>query len=111
MAGEGKKRRTYSKEFKLKAVKMKLEQGYSNPRILAELGIPQESMLKRWVKNYRTQGETGLEEHRGKAPKGRPRKKPLTHEEELMRRIRRLEMENAALKKLDELMRRDAGRR
>lgn len=110
-AKAGRKHRTYSKEFKLRAIKMKLEEGYSNPRILAELGIPEESVLRDWVRRYRAQGEAGLEERRGNAAKGRPPKKPLTREEELLQRIRRLEMENAVLKKLDELMRRDAGRK
>lgn len=100
------KRKTYSREFKLKAVLMKLEEGYSKPRIALELGITK-AMLERWVKRYRQFGEAGLEEQRGRSSAGRP-PKPTTREEDLLRRIRRLEMENAVLKKLQELTGGDA---
>lgn len=105
------KRKTYSKDFKFRAVKMKLEQGFSPGRILQELGIPDESMLKRWVRQYQESGEAGLEERRGKLSAGRPSKRPKAEPEELLKRIRRLEMENAVLKKLLELDGRDGGRR
>lgn len=92
------KRKTYRKDFKLRAVKMRLEKGFSPGRILQELGIPDESMLKGWIRQYQESGETGLEERRGKLSAGRPSKRPKTEPEELLKRIRRLEMENAVLK-------------
>lgn len=107
MIKENKHRRTYSKDFKLKAVKMKLEQGYSNKMVLEDLGLPSASMFKYWVSNYRKYGEAGLEDHRGKKSAGRPRKRPLTVPEEMQKRIRRLEMENEILKKLLQLTGRD----
>lgn len=99
-------RKTYSKDFKLRAVQMKL-QGHSYQKVSQDMGIPDKSILKSWLRNYKTYGEVGLEERRGKLSTGRPRKRPLTPEQELAKRIRRLEMENEILKKLLELQGRD----
>lgn len=103
-------RNTYSKEFKLQAVKLKIEQGYSCPAITQEKGISS-SMIKRWVKDYQAMGEAGLDERRGKTSTGRPSARPMTKEEELTKRIRRLEMENDVLKKLLELQGREVPRK
>jgi len=103
-------RKTYSKEFKLQAVKMKIDQGYSYEAIVQATGIDR-SMIKRWVKNYQAIGEAGLEERRGQMSVGRPRVRPMTEEDELAKRIRRLEMENEVLKKLLELQGRELPRR
>jgi transposase len=107
MIKQNKHRKTYGKDFKLMAVRMKLEGGYSNKAVVETLGIPCLRMLKRWVSKYRKYGEGGLEEQRGKMSAGRPRKRPLTAPEEMHKRIRRLEMENQVLKKLLELTGRD----
>lgn len=107
MIKQNKYRRTYSKDFKLNAVKMKLEEGYSNKTIVEVLGLPSSRMFRYWVSNYRKYGEAGLEEQRGKMSAGRPRKRPLTLPEEMQKRIRRLEMENEVLKKLLKLTGRD----
>ena len=65
--------------------------------------------LKRWRKTYEMHGEEGLRnERRGKGSTGRPSSKDLTLEEKLKKaeaRIAFLEMENAFLKKLEELER------
>lgn len=111
MIKQNKHRKTYSKEFKLKAVKLRVEQGYSTTAVIEALGLSSSSMFKRWVGNYRRYGEVGLEERRGKMSTGRPRKRPLTLPEEVEKRIRRLEMENEVLKKLLELQRRDVPQR
>ena len=91
-------RKTYSKEMKQKAVKMYLEEGYGFKAIAKELGIPDHSMVRRGVRKFEEQGLKGLEEKRGKAKgprKGRPKKQPLSVEEEVIR----LRAENEFLKK------------
>ncbi|MGG6439743.1 transposase [Saccharococcus caldoxylosilyticus] len=96
---------TYSPEFKLKAVKMYIEEGYGYKRVCKELGIPSTKTIRLWVKNYDETGLDGLEERRGKSKsplKGGPRKKKLSLEEE----NRRLKAENEYLKKLRSLARR-----
>lgn len=107
MIKQNKHRKTYSKEFKLMAVKTKLEGGNSYKGVVEALEILTVRMLKKWVSSYRAHGEAGLEEHRGKMSTGRPRILPRPQHDEVERRIRRLEMENEVLKKLLELQRRD----
>lgn len=94
-----KKQRTYSKEIKLKAVKMYLEDGLGSTRIAKELSLSSYKRVMLWVKNYNELGEAGLEERRGStksAERGRPRTKVESMEKEL----ERLRAENAYLKKL-----------
>lgn len=91
-------RKTYPKELKLRAVKLYLEgeQGYKS--IAKELGISDKSIVRRWVRYYQNEGLQGLEEKRGKGKgtrKGRPRKRPLSLKEEVVR----LRAENEFLKK------------
>jgi transposase len=77
---------THSTESKYKAVQMYLEHGFGYKRVAKELGIP-EASIRRWVKFYENEGMSGLEEKRGKSKginKGRPRKNPLSPEEELI---------------------------
>jgi transposase-like protein len=92
-------RTTYSAEFKLKAVKMYLDDGYGFQAVAKKLNIPDKKSVRRWVKNYNTLGTEGLEERRGKSSlahtKGKPRKKPMTLEEQ----VKRLQAENEYLKK------------
>ena len=56
------KRILYSVEFKLHAVNLFLEEGYSNEMIATELGIGK-STLTRWVRRYREDGVAGLANH------------------------------------------------
>lgn len=81
-------RKTYSKEFKLEAVRLAEANGNLS-RAARELGIAV-SMLRRWKKQ--------LEENREQAfpGKGTPRDEELA---QLRRKLRRLEEENAILKK------------
>jgi len=95
---------TYSKEFKVLAVKKYYEEGYS-PRMIFEeagfdlqligLGVPKDR-LKSWKEIYQTRGEGRLKiEARGKHNRGgRPKTKNLTDAE----KIKYLEIENAYLK-------------
>lgn len=86
----GKKRRSFSKDFKLEAVKLIKEGGLSVARAAKDLGV-YETSLRRWIKQY--------EVDQGKGPAG-----ALTiAEKEELRRLRRevrtLRMEREVLKK------------
>ncbi|MFC4770116.1 transposase [Effusibacillus consociatus] len=96
-------RKTYSAEFKQKAVDMYLKKGMSATTVAKELGIHR-SMLQLWERRYQEEGAQGLEEKRGKATgplKGRPR----TREESVEAELYRLRAENEYLKKLWALQR------
>ncbi len=86
----GKKRRSFSKDFKLEAVKLVREGGLAAARAAKDLGI-YETSLRRWVKQY--------EIDHGKGPAGAL----TTAEKEELRRLRRenrtLRMEREVLKK------------
>ena len=95
---------TYSKEFKLRAIKQYEEDGFSPMMIFEKAGfdlcligedIPTES-LRRWRKVYASKGNTGLNtETRGRSHNGgRPKTRGLTDTD----KIKRLEIENAYLK-------------
>jgi transposase len=94
----------YSKDFRIKAVKIYHEQGLTPQDIFKQAGlnlavigrkIPKQC-LTRWSKVYRSKGEDGLRlETRGKGGGGgRPKTKNLT----IAERIEYLEAENAYLK-------------
>jgi len=96
----GKKHTAYSFETKLAAVRAVVDEGMTKPEAMAKFGIASPSSFKKWLKAYR---EGGPEALRPK-PKGRPRgsgspPKEATREQELERRIQKLEAENAYLKK------------
>ena len=86
----GKKRRSFSKEFKLEAVKLVKEGGLSVTAAARDLGIGQTS-LSRWVRQY--------DVDHGKGAAGAL----TTEEKEELRRLRRenrrLRMEREILKK------------
>ena len=92
--------RSYDYETKLAAVRDHVEGGASKPDVMRRYGIASPSPLNSWVRKYREGGPEALRPR----PKGRPRgsaSKPvaMTREQELERRIRKLEAENAYLKK------------
>ena len=80
----------YSKETKLLAVQMFLEQGQSQREIAQTLGLPRKELVEQWLHRYRREGGEGFDK-----PIGRPRKIPQTPQAY----VERLEMENALLKK------------
>ncbi len=86
----GKKRRSFSKDFKLEAVKLIKEGGLSVARAAKDLGV-YETSLRRWNKQY--------EVDQGKGPA----ETLTTDEKEELRRLRRevrtLRMEREVLKK------------
>ena len=96
----GKKYAVYSYETKVAAARAVVDEGMTKPEAMERFGIASTTPLKDWMKAYR---EGGPEALRPK-PKGRPRgsgspPKELTREQELERRIQKLEAENAYLKK------------
>ncbi len=86
----GKKRRSFSKDFKLEAVRLVKEGGLGAARAAKDLGI-YETSLRRWIKQY--------EIDHGEGPAGAL----TTAEKEELRRLRRenrtLRMEREVLKK------------
>ena len=100
LAMMGKKHATYSFETKLAAVRAVVDEGLSKPEAMAKFGIASPSSFKKWLKAYREDGPEALRPK----PKGRPKgaksaPKELTREQELERKIQKLEAENAYLKK------------
>ena len=95
---------TYSKEFKVQAVKRYYEDGYSPNRIFEEAGFDRkiigsdspDTCLWRWRTTYNTKGVSHLNtEARGKHHKGgRPKMKDITDAE----KIKKMEIEIAYLK-------------
>lgn len=102
---------TYSKDFKLRAVKQYLEENLSCSEIfrlagfdLSALGrdVPNDR-IGDWKYIYRTYGETGLRtERRGLGSTGRPRINGLSEKE----RVERLEAEVAYLKAENDFLKR-----
>ncbi|PHB27152.1 transposase [Bacillus pseudomycoides] len=86
----GKIRRTFSIDFKMKAIEMYLHREMGSKLIGRELGVTY-SIVDRWIKNYKNEGILGLQEKRG-----RSRQTNATSQED---RIKRLEAESAYLKK------------
>lgn len=102
MAKKGDKFTSYTKEFKLQAIKLYAEEGLSITSITEKLGLPDDSYIRRWLKKFQSAGETGLDDGRGKTispRRGRPKKNPDSMEEKLLR----LQCENDYLKALLQL--------
>ncbi|MBL3591538.1 MAG: transposase [gamma proteobacterium endosymbiont of Lamellibrachia anaximandri] len=86
-----KERKKYSKEFKLDAVSLVLEQGYSRREAASSLDINAQ-MLGRWVKEHQTED--------GQAFRGNGKQNPEQEEiRKLKAQVKRLEMEKDILKK------------
>lgn len=100
----GKKSRSYRWELKVAAARDVVEGGEPKAAVMARHGIASLSPLEKWCALYRKGGAEALRPK----PKGRPsgsRAKPAlkTREQELEERVRKLEAENAYLKKLSAL--------
>lgn len=67
-SGAKKKSRRYSAEFKLQAIRLHLEEGYTIKMVADEFGLGHSTMSS-WLKRYRNEGEAGLVDrqpvHRG----------------------------------------------
>lgn len=84
-------KKTYTKEFKMGAIGLVLEQGYKGTEAAKSLGI-HESILRRWLKEYKDSEDSAF--------KGQG---TLSEDQQEIRRLReenrRLKMEKEILKK------------
>lgn len=99
LAMMGKKHAAYSFETKLAAVRAVADEGMTRPEAMAKFGIASTTPFKKWLKAYREGGPEALRPKPKGWPRGAvPAPAEPTREQELERRIRRLEAENAYLK-------------
>lgn len=100
LAMAGTRRTAYSFETKVAAVRAVVDGGMTKPEAMAKFGIASPSSFKKWLKAYREGGPEALKPKPKGRPKGaRPAPEGLTREQELERRVQKLEAENAYLKK------------
>jgi transposase-like protein len=84
----------YSREVKLEAVRLYEEEGRSQAEIIEALGINNTRRVKRWLHQYREEGEAAFEKKKHKR-------------ENTEAYIARLEMENDLLKKFHAELRKE----
>ena len=84
-------RKKYSKEFKLDAVSLVLEQGYTKAEAARSLEI-NPSLIRRWVKEHQSDDAQAFRGNGKLTPEQEEIKK-------LQARVKRLEMEKEVLKK------------
>ncbi|SDW57511.1 Transposase and inactivated derivatives [Marininema mesophilum] len=97
MAKKGQEIRSFSPEYKRRAVRMYLEEHRGLKSIAKELGLPSHTYVKRWVKAFQEKGEEGLKDHRGKSSNKKRRSPQAKSMEEENLQLR---AENEYLKKL-----------
>ena len=90
--------RRYSKEEKLKYVRLHLEEHKSLQQIEAEYGI-RNGLIATWVKRYLEEGEEALEPHNGNPYAALHTSKSLSEVERLRLLVAKQEVEIARLKK------------
>jgi transposase-like protein len=91
----------YSLEYRLRAVKLKIESGYSLRAIAKELGMTDTKQIRQWIERYKKEGETGLKD---RAPKMKEATKQRRTQD---RELEELRAENAILKYLLEAKKKD----
>ena len=90
-----KRKYTHIKAIEMQIVSMR-EAGMTRQEIADELGLEKEQ-IKNWVARYNRR-KADLLQGLPARPKGRPRKRPLTKEEDYVRTIAQLRMENKLLR-------------
>lgn len=100
LLGMGGEHRGYDFETKVAAARAVVDGGMAKPAAMERFGVASKSPLDQWCRLYR---EGGAEALRPK-PRGRPRgsgarAEPVTREQELEERVRKLEAQVAYLKK------------
>ena len=98
MGKKGTPHRRFSKEEKLRIVKMHLDEHKSIRQIERETSI-RNSLVSTWVKRYLEEGEDALEPHNGNPYSALHTSKSLNEVERLRLMVAKLEVENARLKK------------
>jgi len=96
MAGK-KGMKKYSLEFRNKVARERLEEGASIPYLQKKYEIPSQAQIVNWTNWF---SENGTAQQLTGKKRGRPKTDPNSMEE----RLKFLEMENALLKKLNELL-------
>ena len=98
MSKKGVPHRKWSKEEKLKIIRLHLEEHKSIEKIEKEYGV-NNSLVSVWVKKYLEEGEDALEPHNGNPYAALHTSKSLSEVERLRLMVAKLEVENARLKK------------
>ena len=98
MGKKGTPHRRWSKEEKLKYVRLHLEEHQSLRQIEQEHGVSN-GLVSAWVKKYLEEGEEALEPHNGNPYAALHTSKSLSEVERLRLMVAKLEVENARLKK------------
>ena len=89
----------YDYETKVAAARAVVDGGMSKPEAMVHFGIASATPLKQWCRLYRQGGAQALKPKPQGRPKGSVRALPPTREEELEKRVRKLEAQVAYLKK------------
>ena len=96
----------YSGDFKIHVVEYMHQHSMSIKQAAAHFGIQSDNTVKRWERIYYEEGIEALyEERRGRSgsmsgkKQGRPPKKDVNENEDLLKEVQRLRMENEYLKK------------
>ena len=98
MGKKGTPHRRYSKDEKMKYVRLHLDEQMSLTQIEKEYGI-RNSLVGEWVKKYLEDGEDALEPHNGNPYAALHKSKSLTEVERLRLLVAKQEVEIARLKK------------
>ena len=98
MGKKGTPHRKYSKDEKMKYVRLHLDEHMSLGQIEREYGIGN-ALVGTWVKKYLEEGEEALEPHNGNPYAALHRSKSLTEAERLRLLVAKQEVEIARLKK------------
>ena len=98
MGKKGTRHRKYSKDEKMKYVRLHLDEHMSLRQIEKEYGIGN-ALVGTWVKKYLEEGENALEPHNGNPYAALHRSKSLTEVERLRHLVAKQEVEIARLKK------------
>ena len=98
MAKKGIPHRNWSKEEKLKIIRIHLDEHVSIEQIEKKYNVSH-SLVSHWVKVFLEDGEDALEPHKGNPYAALHRSKSLSEVERLRLMVAKLEVENARLKK------------
>lgn len=98
MGKKGKAHRKWSKEEKMKLIRLHLDAHMSHLQIEREYGVSN-GLVSAWVKRYLEEGEEALEPHNGNPYAALHTSKSLSEVERLRLIIARQEVEIARLKK------------